>query len=201
MSERRALAIAAVAAVAVTLLYTVLLLRPKLAQISQTREQVTQAESEETRLRGELERLRALRKDAPATIARLARISRYLPSAPELPAFIRAVQAAATQAGVDLRSIAPAQPGALTGSTGVETINVTLVVEGGYFRMQDFLARMERLERIVQITAVTFSPKVDKLSPRLGLAATFSLTMYVVQPDATLRTAAAASPSPSPGAS
>lgn len=204
MSDRRSLVIAAAAALIVTLLYTVVVLRPKLAEISATREKVTQAQDEESRLRAEITRLELIRKNDPATMARLARISEALPSTPQLPGFIRVTQEAATLSGVDLKSIAPSQPSALAGATGVQTISVTLMIEGAFARVQDFLARMEDLPRIVEIRALSLSPQLDELSTTTVLTSTLSMTMYVVEPDARLTVGAASessSPSPSPGAS
>jgi type IV pilus assembly protein PilO len=199
MNERRNLLLAGGAAFLVTVLFFVLLIRPKLAQIAEVRSEIVAAETEEARLRGEIARLEAIKKDAPATMARLARIKDYLPSTPELPSFIRAAQEAATAAGVDLISIAPSQPTALTGGTGIEQITVTLVLDGTYVRIQDFMSRLEQLSRIVQVTAFALSPQVDELSGRVSLNTTITMTMYVVQPDATLRSPSAGStPAPSP---
>lgn len=203
MNEKRSLALAAGAALGITVLFFFLLVRPKLAEIADTQTQLATAQAEESRLRAEIKRLEAIRLDAPATIAKLTRISQYLPSTPDLPAFIRSVQAASTAAGVDLFSIAPSQPGALTGSTGIETITVTLVANGSFARMQDLMSRLESLPRIVQTTAFSFSPQVDELSGEASLSSTISLTMYVVQANATLKSVPAATPSatPTPGAS
>lgn len=205
MNERRPLVIAAAAALVVTLLYTVVILRPKLAEISATKAKVVEAQAEETRLRVEITRLEELQRNQPATIARLAKISQYLPSTPQLPAFIRLAQQAATLAGVDLESIAPSQPAALSGATGVETIAITLLINGAFARVQDFLARMENLPRIVEIRALSLSPQIDELSSTTTLSSTLSMTMYVVQPGARLTGASssdgAATPSPTPGAS
>lgn len=201
MNDRRSLIIAAGATLLVTLLYTVVILRPKLAEISATKTLVTEAQAEETRLRGEIDRLESIRREAPATVARLARISKYLPSLPQLPEFIRVTQQAATLAGIDLKSIAPSQPGALTGTTGVEIITVTLVIEGAFARIQDFLARLENLPRIVEIRALSLSPQTDELSGTTTLATTLSMVMYVVKPEARLTTTTTPDGStPSPGA-
>lgn len=198
MNERRNLMIAAGAAFAITLLAFMFLIRPKFAQIAEARAQIAEAQAEESRLRGEITRLEAIRRDAPATIARLARISQYLPSEPRLPEFIRAVQSASTLAGVDLRSIAPSQPNPLVGATGIDTITVSLVMEGSYPRMQDFMARLENLQRVVQTTAFSFAPEIDPLSGRVQLNATLTMTMYVVQPNATIKPAGGAT-TPPPG--
>lgn len=200
MNERRTLMIAAAAALVVTLMFFVLLIRPKLSQIAEVRGEIVAAETEEARLRGEIARLESIRSDAPATMARLAKIQQYLPSEPELPSFIRAAQQAATSAGVNLVSIAPSQPAPLTGGTGIDQITVTLVLDGSYVRIQDFMTRLESLSRIVQVTAFALSPQIDELSGRVDLGTTITMTMYVVKPDATLRSVTSA-PAPSPTAS
>lgn len=203
MNERRQLAIAAGAAVFVALLFFMILLRPKMAQLSETRRQTEALRLEEQTLRGNLGHLQDVRRDAPLAAAKLLAVSQLLPSTADLPGFIRLVQDAATAAGADLQSIAPTTPVALLNATGVQSVNVTLVVKGGFRRIEDFLSRVENLRRVVVVTAVSLSPEVDPLSSQTSLQATLSLQMFVAQDGAVVSgapgvaPAAAASPSPS----
>lgn len=207
--NRRQVVIPAVAAIAVIVLFFMLLLRPKMSQIDETRAAVESAQDGETSLRNELVRLEEARRNASRTSARLATVSQYLPSSPDLPGFIRLVQRAATQSGIDLNSIAPGLPADLPDARGVETISVTLTIEGGFRRIEDFLSRLENLERVVEVRTITLAPGQTGLSDQITLQSTLTLTMYVVQPDARPpagagRSAASgptASPSPRGGAS
>ena len=188
MTPRRQMIIAAVAAVIVTVLFFVFALRPKLAQISETRDEIETAQNLERQLQDQLEQLREAREDRPRTVARLAVANQYVPVEPDLPGFIRTVQSASVAAGIDLLSIAPTNPGELEDATGVQVINVTLNVVGGFRRVEDFLIRLENLERLVEVRSLSISPGSDDLSDQTILNTTMSLQMYVAAPDAGVST-------------
>src|SRR5258706_3716687 len=143
MNTRRQIAIAAAAAVGLTVLFFLFLLSPKMKDISKTKDDIETAKAQQATLQTELAHLKDVKKNAPGTMAKLAALSQYLPATPDLPGFIRQIQDAATRAGVDLQSIAPSPPATLTGATGVQAINVTLTATAGFFRIEDFLARLE----------------------------------------------------------
>lgn len=201
MSERRQLLMIVAAAVVVTILFFVVLVKPKLTEISEVREQVTAAEQEQAQLRVQLDRLQDLQRRKTTLTAQLESVSSLLPSSPELPNFIRLIQGAATGSGVNLKSIAPSAPTDLAESVGVQVITVTLVIEGGFQRVDDFFARVERLQRVALVKSLSLSPTRDELSGRTSLDTTLSLQMYVVQPNARVGAVPTPTASPSPGGS
>lgn len=200
MNTRRQLIVAGVVAVVVTALFFLFLLKPKLNDIAKTRSDVATARAEQDTLNAQLAHLQDVKKNAPATMAKLAALSQYVPATPDLPGFIQQVQNAATQSGIDLQSIAPSPPAAVTGSTGVQTISVTLTCQAGYFRIEDFLARLENLQRAVEVRAISLSPIQSQVSSELSLSSTISLTMFVAAPNASAHGGAAV-PAPSSSAS
>ena len=203
MNTRRQLVIAGVVAVVVTVLFFMFLLKPKMNDISKTRSDVQTAKSEQDTLNTQLAHLKDVKKNAPETMAKLAALSEYVPSTPDLPSFIQQVQDAATSSSIDLQSIAPSPPASVTGSSGVQTISVTLTCQGGFFRIEDFLSRLENLPRALEVHAISLSPIQSPVSSELSLSSTISLTMFVAAPNASARSAAVtptASASPSPSA-
>ncbi len=204
---RRQAVVAIVAALVVGVLLSVLLIRPKMSEVRDARKQVETAQREEIELRATLAQLKQAQREAPAIQARLAQFELLLPSSPDLPSFIRQVQGAANTDGVDLASIAPSPPTVLTAvgtASGVSTITVTLNVSGGFFRMESFLARLEELQRVVEVRNLSLSPKVDEDTGERSLQGTITLVMYVAEPGArppTARPAGTATPAPtaSPG--
>jgi Tfp pilus assembly protein PilO len=200
----RRFAVAGAAAAVVLVVFFLVVLRPTLARIGQVREQVTAEEGRAASLRLTLRQLRQAEQSAPVIMERLARFERLLPATPDLPSLITQLQAAATTSGVDLVSIAPSPPQALTGATGIQTISVTLQVRGGFFRLESFLTRLEdgrEFQRVVEVTSLSIAPEVDPTTGLQTLSSTITLRMYVVQPNATLTGAApapAASPRPTP---
>lgn len=198
MNTRRQLAIAGAVAVAVTGLFFFFLLKPKLNDISKARNDVQTARAEEDTLNTQLAHLKDVKKNAPQTMAKLAALSQYVPATPDLPGFIQQVQNAATASSVDLQSIAPSPPAALNGASGVQLITVTLTAQAGFFRIEDFLARLENLQRAVEVRSISLSPIQTAVSSDLVLSSTISLTMFVAQPNANARGGIAA---PAPSAS
>lgn len=191
----RRYALAAVAAVAIIAIFFLFVLSPKLNDISEVREQIEQVQDEGQTLRNRLRQLQQAQRDEPTTRARLAVFDRLLPSSPDLPSLIRQLQTAATASGVDLRSIAPSQPAAITGRTGVQSVSATVQVIGGFFRLQSFLTRLEELQRVVEVTSLAISPQTDAGSGLLTLSSTITFRMYVVQPTAG---SGGAAPTPAP---
>ncbi|HEX9712548.1 MAG TPA: type 4a pilus biogenesis protein PilO [Actinomycetota bacterium] len=193
MNPRRQAVIAALGAVLVSVLFFMFALRPKLAQITEVRDEVDQAQTEQRAFEGQLARLREAQEERPRTVARLALANRFVPTDPDLPGFIRQMQAAATAAGVALESIAPSPPRALEGSPDVQVIDVSITIRGGFFRLEDLLIRLESLERMVEVRSLTLSPEVDALSDQISLTTSLSMQMYVAAPDARLGSTGASS--------
>jgi Tfp pilus assembly protein PilO len=76
---------------------------------------------------------------------------------------------------IDLRSIAPTPPS--PESDQIETIDVSLLIEGSFHQTEAFLARLENLKRLVEVTSVAIAP--GESAERFTLASTLTLTMYV----------------------
>jgi Tfp pilus assembly protein PilO len=198
MNTRRQLVLAAVGAAGVTVLFFFILLSPKLHSIGEVSDDLDAARQEEQSLQAQLVHLQQVKRNATQTMAKLAAVSQFLPSSPDLPGFIRLMQDAATKAGVDLQSIAPGQPVALPGSTGVSTITVTLNAQGGFHRIEDFMARMESLDRAVEVYALALTPTQSELSNQVVLQTTITLQMFVVDANARVGAAAGVVPGASP---
>jgi len=187
MEPRRQVVIGAVAAIVIVALFFFLILSPKLNQISEARDELEVAEDRASSLRAQIENLEDIRRRAPETRARLARLRDLLPEDAELPSFIRLLQEAAIREGVELQSIAPSPPAPLVDSRGVHTIAVSSVVQASFSRMENFLARLERLDRVVEVTSITLTPIDDPLSDRVLLSGTLTMRMYVVEANARAR--------------
>jgi Tfp pilus assembly protein PilO len=185
VNARKQMLVVLVSALAVVAVFFVLVFSPKTKEISKVRTQLAEAQAREQELRNSLAELEQVRRSAPATTAKLETIASYLPSGPDLPGFIRLMQTASGAAGIDLQSIAPSQPIALPGSTGIQSISVTVVVEGSFRRVEDLLARVENLARVVEVDSVALSPIVDAVTGVMTLQGTLSMKTFIVQPDAT----------------
>lgn len=196
MSTKRQLIFAGIGAALVTVLFFVFALKPKLTEIAEVRADVESAVDRESSLRAELGRLTQLQKSEPQTRAKLATLKGFLPSVPDLPGFIRQAQTAANKAGVDLKSIAPSPPADIESANGVQSLNATLTVSGGFHRIEELLSRLEGLQRVVEVRTLSLSPVADPISGGVILDGTITLVMYVVSDDATAPTRTTSSPRP-----
>lgn len=194
---RKQMAIAVAGAVALTAVFFLLLLRPKLSDIAETRDQVEAAKQEEQTLRNRIAQLQAARDEAPAAAARLDRLAALLPAEPDLPGFIRALQRASTAAGVNLLSIAPNKPSDLSNTIGIQSVSVNVSIQGSFRRVEDFLARLENLRRVVEVRSVALTPQIDEDTGQTLLNGNMTLRMYVVAANARVGvTAPAGQPQP-----
>lgn len=102
-------------------------------QIEETRQQVTEAENELTRLKG-------YEKTSPQTRADLLRLNKMLPSQSGIPSIIIELTRTAEEAGLDFVSI---QPGEIAPGQPFSVQTMTLAFSGQYFDLEDFLFRLE----------------------------------------------------------
>ena len=198
MTGRRQLTIAAAVAAGLTIIFFLFVLSPELSNISKVHTEAKAEQDKADTLLAKKMHLEDVRRNATELNARLAAVSGYLPSTPDLPDFIRLVQGAASLANVDLTSIAPSPPTKLGDATGVDEISVTLVVGGPFHPLEDFLSRLEQLRRIVLVQSLSLSPSIDAVTGATTLQSTIALKMYVVRPNARVGIPPATSPSPSP---
>jgi Tfp pilus assembly protein PilO len=188
---------AGVIAVVLVALFGLFLIKPRLTEITDIREQIATQQAQNRSLQIRLRQLEQAAQNAPATVARLSLFDRLLPPTPDLPSLIRQLQGAATASGIDLVSIAPGTPQTHPEATGVEVVSVNLQIRGGFFRLESFLARLEDLQRVMEVTSIAIGPEVDEATGLQSLTSTITTRMYVVQPNARLG-GAASSPAPSP---
>jgi type IV pilus assembly protein PilO len=127
-------ALTAVGVLAVVAAGWFLLISPKRGEAADVRAQVTSQEQTNSGLQMQLATLKAQQKTLPAQQAKLATVAAKIPDNPALPALIRALSAAADDAGVELVSMSPGSPspvaaaapaglgtGTSTGAAGAKT--------------------------------------------------------------------------------
>jgi Tfp pilus assembly protein PilO len=170
MSLRLKLILLGVAAVFVAAGWYLIVYHPSQKHLATVRAQVTAKKQEVATLESQLAHLQALEANAPKLQALLARYSAALPSDPNLPQFILQMNDAATKAGVDWISVAPSLPAAPSASgtaapgapttnvaTGLRQITVSISTTGKYFALQNFMYRLERMNRVLRVDTFSIS--------------------------------------------
>ncbi len=151
MNARTRLILTVVAAVLVVLIAYILLIRPRQSELSDVRAQVEQEENLTIQLRGQLDRLQDLQRNAPQLQAELDRIRDLVPQEHETPNFIFQVTAAAAAFGVEVVQLTPELPKPPPEGAQLAEVRVTIGGQGGYFAIQDFVRRLYNLDRALRV--------------------------------------------------
>jgi cell division protein FtsB len=145
MNRRQELVVLAATALLVLAGVSLLMLRPTRQAVAEAHADRDAAVAESQTLRDQVRALEALKADE-AKLQAQARLARSeFPPTPSLPALVDALQDAASQAGVDLGSVAPSTPKTSTLQPELAQIDTNVNVSGGYFEILDFLTRLENL--------------------------------------------------------
>ena len=158
--NRRGPIIAAGAGVLLAVLVAVGLIFPKMNQVKTVQHQVTTAQAETATLTAQVDQLTALSKQASKIRAQLKQLNIQVPPNADLPGLIRALNGAAATAAVDLSSITPGTPSAATANP-VSVVPLQVTVTGGYFSVEEFLYRIETLDRTAKVSSVALSPSAS----------------------------------------
>jgi hypothetical protein len=143
--RRRELIVLLLIGVVVTAGLWAALVRPKGSQAAAARADEQAAIDQAESLRGQIRALEAVRADADELRARSRQSKDLFPGRPALPELTNALQKIADQAGVDLVSITPLPPSASPSTPELAALPTAVTVGGGYFEIEDFLARLENL--------------------------------------------------------
>jgi hypothetical protein len=145
MTRRQELIFATVGVFLILVAGVLLLVRPKQQAAAEARADRNNAIAEGQSLRDQIRALEALKADEARLRAQAKRATAEFPATPDLPDLVDALQDASSEAGADLVSVAPAAPKTSTIGPELAEITTTVTVKGGYFQIEDFLARLENL--------------------------------------------------------
>lgn len=183
--------------------------RPASSELADVKSQVETVRGEIVALEAKLAQLQELKRNEKELREQAARFERGLPEEPAVPEFIRQVQQIADESGIDFLTIGPSVPSPGAGGQGaaaapadpaasaaaLRSITVSLSATGDFFSLENFVAKMEDLDRAVRIDTFSMSGE----SPSLSLA--IGMRMFMATPAAAAPAAApapATSPAPSP---
>jgi Tfp pilus assembly protein PilO len=155
--SRRAPLIVAIVGVVVALLVVVGLILPKQSAVTKKQGEIDLAQQQESQLRTDLAQLKDVSQQAGQLRKRESRLAAEVPPTADLPGIIRLLNTTALRSAVDFMSVSPGQPAASASGT-TSTIPVQVNVGGGFFAVDQFLQRLERLSRAAKVTTITVTP-------------------------------------------
>ncbi|HEY3925580.1 MAG TPA: hypothetical protein VGL75_13540 [Acidothermaceae bacterium] len=172
-----------------------LAIAPQKHKVSSLGEQSASQEQANSNLRTKLSTLTAQLSAVPSEEAAVAAVTQKIPNDPDMPDYVRALTTIAGQTGVELISIAPGAPAAVTVAAAVvpatttatpsasasvvaaapalpavslQGIPVQLNVQGGYFQIQQFTAALQRLARSTVVSSVAITPGSPLKAPKVA---------------------------------
>lgn len=177
---RRPPVIGLIVALVLALAFYFLLYKPADERQTAIEDETATLETQARALDTQIAQLRDIEARQVEINAAKARLQEYIPEGPALPSAIRQFQQAADAAGTDIGSVTfgdPAVPDPATGASPADTgdpattlanIPVTMVVNGGYFRVVDFFRRLEvETPRAYLVQSVKIAEQPDARFPTL----------------------------------
>jgi len=143
--KRSHLLLAGLGAVLVLVVYWLLLFQPQRDRLADVEAEIAQQFDLQAQETAAINRLRAVRDEAPEVEAQLAAAEAIVPRDAALPAALRQLQLAADESGLVLRTVTTGRPSAVGGDAppGLTSLSVQVQLSGGYFQAVDFLRRIE----------------------------------------------------------
>jgi len=157
MDNRRAPLFAGLAVAGVAILMVLLLVLPKMSQVSTAQNELDQAQSDQQTLESRKSALEDAKAAAPQARKTIAEVHKRIPPTADEPGLILLLQNAAISAGIDVLSLSPGTP-VLDTTSGVSKITVGVNATGTYFDVTDFMYQIETLPRAAIVTNLSLAP-------------------------------------------
>jgi Tfp pilus assembly protein PilO len=145
--------IAAGAGLLVALLVILVLVLPTAGKVKDKNKETDDARNQAKSLSLQLQTLQGDQQQAAANRQKLGALGAKVPPTADLPGIIRLLDTAATTAGVDFMSMAPASP-ATSPDGSASVIPISITVDGRFFAIEQYLIQLEGLSRAVKVLSV-----------------------------------------------
>ena len=163
--------------------------KPANARIEARRAQLAMIKTEIDRGRAIAQRLPEFRSQVASLEAQLDRLRAVLPEEKDVGDLLRRIQAMATQSNLTIRGFTP-QAVAMRQMYAEWPIGLQL--EGTYHNLGDFLERVSKFPRIINVTAIKIRTRDNQTVTNTIIAECTATTFVMIEPPATPATPAAA---------
>jgi hypothetical protein len=168
--------------VLVSLLAYLVLVSPKRSRASELDGEIAAAHVELSRLRAEQARVE---EEPTVPVAKVGRLKKAMPDRLNMPALLLEIAQVARKTGISFDSITPSEPVPVS---GYQKVPVSLVFQGNFFELNDFLYRMRNLVqvrddrlrvkgRLFAVDAIDFAEGSDKF-PQIQATLTANAFLY-----------------------
>ena len=178
MDNTKAPIIAAVGVVLFCIVLVLVLVLPKVGQVSSAQDELAVAQAQQQTLESQKAALEDLEARAPENRALIDQVGRLIPPTADESGLLLLLNNAAMDSGLDLTTITPTPP-ALNTAGDLSVIAVSMQVTGTYDDMTQFAYAIETLPRAAQITTMALSPTNElDISGQQLLTAAIQLNAY-----------------------
>jgi len=157
VGNARAPIFAAAGAVVIAILLVVLLVLPKLGQVSAAKEDLAAAKSQQQTLETQKGALEDTQAQAPENRATIDEVQKKIPPTADEPGLLLLINNAALDSGLDLTTLSPSPP-VFDPVTGLSTIVLSMSALGTYNEATEFSYQIESLPRAAKITSLSLAP-------------------------------------------
>jgi Tfp pilus assembly protein PilO len=154
--NRRTVILGALIGVGIVALWWVLVFSPKGNDLNDAKDALNDAQRRGQTLTAQRNQLRDLEQRSPQIEAQLAKYSAAIPEQPNQSDFISGLNDIADSSGITWQSVTMQEP-AQTNPGQPPTIQVQISLDGGFFQTLDYLNRLEDLDRLVVVDAITIN--------------------------------------------
>lgn len=179
--------------VVITLLSVIFVLVPQLVGLQGLMAEEGKASQDLESAKATLKQLEDLKRGSQKTEAKLIQLNRKAPADAELPSLIIQMEDASNKAGVDFILIKPGTP---VQKDEYQEIPLDIKINGYFYELLDFVYRVEKLPRLVDVITIDIKEGKAKLP---NIEATLKANVYVLTPGVKPKTGAAEAPSPPTG--
>ena len=136
--------------------YYFLLLSPLLQRLDEQAQAREDKQAQLEQVQQEVNELEEVRRNSPEIQSQLLELSKRVPTQPQIPTLVVQVEEIADASGVTQLSVDPEPPTAPAGGGDYQVVPVTMLFNGTYDQMQDFLLRTRNLTRLVTVTDLRY---------------------------------------------
>ena len=142
LARNKATVAAAAAIVFFGLIAYLVVVGPKRSRVGEVEDRIAEVRVELARARIEAARAK---QTPPVPVGELSRLTKAMPDQTDMPGLLLELARVAHESGISFDSITPADPVA---GTGFQKVPVSLVFQGNFFELSDFLFRLRSLVQV-----------------------------------------------------
>lgn len=151
LSPKQQIIAVAAGAILLAIIFIVVLVVPQIIKLGDLSAQEQVATNELNTAKATYSQLEELKKTSRKTENELLRVDRKAPEETELPALLIQIEDISSKAGITFMSIKPSEP---IQKQDYSEIPLEIQINGYFFSLLDFVYRVEKIPRIINVTGI-----------------------------------------------